>query len=129
MSTQAAPDNRRWLALAVIVTAQFMVVLDVAIVNVALPSIKNDLHFTQESLQWVITAYSILFGGALLLGGRLADLLGRRRLFIAGLALFAASSLLCGLAWSAGSLIAFRATQGLGGALLAPAALSLLFTT
>src|SRR5213082_1693167 len=99
-----------------------MVILDVAIVNVALPSIKSDLHFSPTNLQWVISAYAILFGGALLLGGRLADLLGRRRLFIAGLALFAASSLLCGLAWSEGSLIAFRAVQGLGGALLAPPA-------
>ncbi|HET7568185.1 MAG TPA: DHA2 family efflux MFS transporter permease subunit [Gaiellaceae bacterium] len=120
--------RRRWSALALIVTAQFMVILDVAIVNVALPSIKSDLGFSQTSLQWVITAYAILFGGTLLLGGRLADLLGRRRLFVAGLALFALSSLLCGLAWSAGSLIAFRAVQGLGGALLAPAALSLLMT-
>src|SRR5262245_49958782 len=106
-----------------------MVILDVAIVNVALPSIKSDLHFSETNLQWVISAYAILFGGALLLGGRLADLLGRRRLFMAGLALFVASSLLCGLAWSEGSLIAFRAIQGLGGALLAPAALSLLITT
>jgi EmrB/QacA subfamily drug resistance transporter len=122
-------DRRRWSALALIVTAQFMVILDVAIVNVALPSIKSDLHFSQTNLQWVISAYAILFGGTLLLGGRLADLLGRRRLFVAGLALFAASSLLCGLAWSEGSLIAFRALQGLGGALLAPAALSLLMTT
>src|ERR671932_823686 len=131
MAVAAAPptDRRRWIALALIVAAQFMVVLDVAIVNVALPSIKTDLHFTQESLQWVVTAYAILFGGALLLGGRLADLLGRRRLFMFGLALFAASSLLCGVAWSEGSLIAFRALQGLGGALLAPAALSLLMTT
>src|SRR5205809_1318632 len=121
--------NRRWSALALIVTAQFMVILDVAIVNVALPSIKTDLGFSQTNLQWVISAYAIIFGGALLLGGRLADLLGRRRLFIAGLALFAASSLLCGLAWSEASLIGFRAVQGLGGALLAPAALSLLMTT
>ena len=105
-----------------------MVILDVAIVNVALPSIKTDLDFSQANLQWVISAYAILFGGALLLGGRLADLLGRRRLFIAGLALFSVSSLLCGLAWSEASLIAFRALQGLGGALLAPAALSLLMT-
>ena len=88
-----------------IVAAQFMVVLDVAIVNVALPSIRTDLNFSQESLQWVITAYAIFFGGFLLLGGRLADLLGRRRLFIAGLALFTVSSLLDGLAWSEGSLI------------------------
>ena len=121
--------DRRWSALALIVTAQFMVILDVAIVNVALPSIKSDLGFSQTNLQWVISAYAILFGGALLLGGRLADLLGRRRLFIAGLAIFAASSLLCGLAWSEASLIGFRAVQGLGGALLAPAALSLLMTT
>jgi EmrB/QacA subfamily drug resistance transporter len=106
-----------------------MVILDVAIVNVALPSIKLDLNFSQTNLQWVISAYAIMFGGVLLLGGRLADLLGRRRLFVAGLALFAASSLLCGLAWSEGSLIAFRSVQGLGGALLAPAALSLLMTT
>src|SRR5206468_9177965 len=119
-------DRRRWAALAVIVTAQFMVVLDVAIVNVALPSIKTDLHFSQESLQWVITAYSILFGGVLLLGGRLADVLGRRKLFVAGLLLFTVSSLLDGLAWSETSLIAFRVLQGLGAALLSPAALSLL---
>jgi EmrB/QacA subfamily drug resistance transporter len=115
--------------LALIVTAQFMVILDVAIVNVALPSIKSDLGFSQTGLQWVITAYAIFFGGTLLLGGRLADLLGRRRLFVAGLALFALSSLLCGIAWSSGSLVSFRALQGLGGALLAPAALSLLMTT
>src|SRR5437868_8423758 len=122
-------DRRRWFALAVIVAAQFMVVLDVAIVNVALPSIKTDLHFSEQSLQWVITAYAIMFGGFLLLGGRMADLLGRRRLFIAGIVLFTASSLLAGFAWSEASLIAFRATQGLGGALLAPAALSILTTT
>src|SRR3989440_6594839 len=105
-----------------------MVILDVAIVNVALPSIKSDLNFSQTNLQWVISAYAIMFGGALLLGGRLADLLGRRRLFISGLALFAVSSLLCGLAWSEGSLIGFRALQGLGGAVLDPAALPLLVT-
>src|SRR5207253_9814718 len=121
-------DTRRWLALAVIVAAQFMVILDVAIVNVALPAIKSDLGFSEEGLQWVISAYAILFGGALLLGGRLADLFGRRRLFIAGVALFTVSSLLSGLAWSEGSLIVFRALQGLGGALLAPAALSILMT-
>src|SRR5213082_3899131 len=122
-------DRRRWFGLAVLVAAQFMVVLDVAIVNVALPSIKTDLHFSQESLQWVVTAYAILFGGALLLGGRMSDLLGRRRLFVAGLVLFTASSLLDGLAWSEGSLIGFRALQGLGAALLSPAALSILTTT
>ena len=128
MPTSPSAD-RRWSALALIVTAQFMVILDVAIVNVALPSIKNDLGFSQSGLQWVISAYAIFFGGALLLGGRLADLLGRRRLFMAGLALFVAASLLCGLAWSETSLIVFRALQGLGGALMAPAALSLLMTT
>jgi EmrB/QacA subfamily drug resistance transporter len=122
-------DRRRWIALAVIVAAQFMVVLDVAIVNVALPTIKTDLNFSQESLQWVVTAYSILFGGVLLLGGRMADLIGRRRLFMAGLAVFTAASLLDGLAWSEGSLIAFRAVQGLGAALVSPAALSILMTT
>jgi EmrB/QacA subfamily drug resistance transporter len=128
-SNPAAKTNKRWSALALIVTAQFMVILDVAIVNVALPSIKTDLDFSQASLQWVVSVYAIIFGGALLLGGRLADLLGRRRMFIAGMALFAASSLLCGLAWSEGSLITFRAVQGLAGALLVPAALSLLMTT
>src|SRR5919197_171631 len=92
--SSSTKTGRRWSALALIVTAQFMVILDVAIVNVALPSIKSDLDFSQANLQWVTTAYAILFGGALLLGGRLADLLGRRRLFVAGLALFAASSLL-----------------------------------
>jgi EmrB/QacA subfamily drug resistance transporter len=128
-ATRLAEDRRRWLGLAVIVAAQFMVVLDVAIVNVALPTIKTDLHFSQDSLQWVVTAYSILFGGVLLLGGRMADLLGRRRLFMVGLALFSLSSLLDGLAWSEASLITFRSLQGLGAALLSPAALSILTTT
>jgi EmrB/QacA subfamily drug resistance transporter len=121
--------KQNWSALALIVTAQFMVILDVAIVNVALPSIGADLGFSSDALQWVVSAYAIFFGGTLLLGGRLADLFGRRRLFVAGLALFSASSLLCGLAWSEASLIAFRAVQGLGGAMLAPAALALLMTT
>ena len=130
MSTFAAnSERRRWLVLAVTVAAQFMVIVDVAVVNVALPSIRQDLHFTQESLQWVITAYSILFAGTLLLGGRLADLLGRRRLFMSGVAVFTLGSLLSGLAWSEGSLIVTRALQGLGGALLAPAALSIVVTT
>ena len=128
-SLNTARRDRRWSALALIVVAQFMVILDVAIVNVALPSIKIDLGFSQTTLQWVVSAYAIIFGGTLLLGGRLADLLGRRRLFLIGLAVFSASSLLCGLAWSEASLITFRAVQGLGGALLAPAALSLLMTT
>jgi EmrB/QacA subfamily drug resistance transporter len=125
----AGHDRRRWIVLALLVVAQFMVVLDVAIVNVALPTIKTDLHFSQESLQWVITAYAILFGGVLLLGGRMADLLGRRRMFMLGMAIFTISSLLDGLAWSEGSLIVFRGLQGLGAALLAPAALSILTTT
>ncbi len=119
----------RWAALALIVAAQFMVVLDLAIVNVALATIKSDLGFSQASLQWVITAYAIVFGGFLLLGGRLADLLGRRRVFVAGVSVFTLSSVLCGLAWSEGSLVGFRALEGLGGALLAPAGLSLLMTT
>ena len=109
MSMTTDSGRRRWAALAVIVTAQFMVILDVAVVNVALPSIKTDLNFSDESLQWVVSAYAVFFGGALLLGGRLADLLGRRRLFVGGLLLFAASSLLCGIAWSEASLIGFRA--------------------
>src|SRR3954449_1798554 len=128
MANSIISTRRRWSALALIVRAQFMVILDVAIVNVALPSIKPDLGFSQSGLQWVVSAYAIVFGGALLLGGRLADLLGRRRLFISGLLLFAAASLLCGMAWSSGSLVAFRGVQGLAGAILAPAALSLLMT-
>ena len=128
-SITARENRRKGLALTAIVAAQFMVVLDIAIVNVALPAIKGNLHFAQDNLQWVISAYAILFGGALLLGGRLADIFGRRRLFMAGLALFSGSSLLCGISWSEGSLIGFRALQGLGGALLAPAALSILMTT
>src|SRR5258708_6567991 len=129
--TEASADtaDRRWLALTVIVVSQFMVVLDTAIVNVALPSIKTDLHFSQEDLQWVVTGYAICFGGVLLLGGRLADLLGRRRVFIVGILLFTASSLLDGLAWSEASLITFRCLQGLGAALVSPAALSILTTT
>jgi EmrB/QacA subfamily drug resistance transporter len=126
--TQGSP-RRKGLALAAVVAAQFMVVLDIAIVNVALPAIKTDLHFAQENLQWVISAYAILFGGVLLLGGRLADVFGRRRVFMAGLAIFSISSFLCGVSWSEGSLIGFRALQGLGGALFAPAGLSILMTT
>src|SRR5712691_5426742 len=103
-----ATERRKWLALALLSAVQFMVVLDIAIVNVALPSIKIDLGFSQENLQWVISAYALFFGGFLLLGGRAADLLGRRRLFLAGVVLFTLSSLLAGLAWSEGSLIAAR---------------------
>jgi EmrB/QacA subfamily drug resistance transporter len=121
--------QRKWLALALLATVQFMVVLDIAIVNVALPSIQVDLGFSQENLQWVISAYALLFGGFLLLGGRAADLLGRRRLFVAGLILFSVASLASGLAWSDEALIIARAFQGLGAAIITPAALSILMTT
>ncbi len=120
--------RRKWIALLLLCMVQFMVVLDIAIVNVALPSIKIDLGFSQENLQWVISAYSLVFGGFLLLGGRLADLLGRRRVFMVGLVIFTVGSLLCGLSWSEGSLIAARALQGLGAATISPAALSILTT-
>ncbi len=109
-----ASHGRKWLALALLASVQFMVVLDIAIVNVALPSIQTDLGFSQENLQWVISAYALLFGGFLLLGGRAADLFGRRRLFLAGIVLFTVASLLAGFAWSEASLIAARALQGLG---------------
>jgi EmrB/QacA subfamily drug resistance transporter len=122
-------DRRKWLALALLSVVQFMVVLDIAIVNVALPSIKVDLGFSQENLQWVISGYALVFGGFLLLGGRAADLLGRRRVFLAGLVVFTLSSLLAGFAWSEASLIAARALQGLGAAVITPAALSILSTT
>jgi EmrB/QacA subfamily drug resistance transporter len=121
--------KNKWLALALLATVQFIVVLDIAIVNVALPSIKVDLGFSQENLQWVISAYALMFGGFLLLGGRAADLLGRRRLFIAGLIVFSAASLVSGLAWSDEALIAARAAQGFGAAIITPAALSILMTT
>jgi EmrB/QacA subfamily drug resistance transporter len=122
-------ERRKWLALALLSVVQFMVVLDIAIVNVALPSIKVDLGFSQENLQWVISAYALVFGGFLLLGGRAADLLGRRRIFFVGLAVFSLASLFAGLAWSEPSLIAARAVQGLGAAIITPAALSILSTT
>jgi EmrB/QacA subfamily drug resistance transporter len=124
-----ASDRRKWLALALLCAVQFMVVLDIAIVNVALPSIKVDLGFSQENLQWVISAYALVFGGFLLLGGRAADLLGRRRIFIAGLVIFTIASLLAGMAWSEASLIGARAFQGLGAAIISPAALSILSVT
>ena len=119
----------KWWALALICLVQFMVVLDIAIVNVALPSIQTDLGFSQENLQWVISAYALVFGGFLLLGGRVADLVGRRRVFMLGLVLFSIGSLLCGLAWNDVSLIGARAIQGLGAATVSPAALSILTTT
>ena len=124
-----ATNQRKWLALALLSAVQFMVVLDIAIVNVALPSIKVDLGFSQENLQWVISAYALVFGGFLLLGGRAADLLGRRRIFLAGIVVFTLASLLAGLAWSEGSLIAARSFQGLGAAIISPAALSMLSVT
>ena len=122
-------DRRKWFALALLLAVQFMVILDVAIVNVALPSIQLDLGFSQENLQWVISAFALVFGGFLLLGGRSADLLGRRRVFIAGTVIFTLGSLLCGLAWSEGALISSRAFQGFGAALITPAALSILVAT
>ena len=122
-------DRRRWLALALLCVVQFMVVLDIAIVNVALPSIKLDLGFSQGDLQWVISAYALVFGGFLLLGGRAADMLGRRRIFLGGIVVFTVASLLAGLAWSEASLISARAVQGLGAAIITPAALSILSTT
>src|SRR5438132_5239344 len=122
-------DPHRWRVLAVVATAFFMTILDVSIVNVALPSIGRSLHFTRENLQWVITAYAIAFGGFLLLGGRAADLLGRRRVFVVGVALFTIASLVCGLSQSEGMLIASRAVQGLGGAIISPAALSIVMTS
>jgi EmrB/QacA subfamily drug resistance transporter len=125
----AEADPRRWKALAVVCAAFFMTVLDVSIVNVALPSIGRALDFSRDSLQWVITAYAITFGGFLLLGGRAADLLGRRRVFLAGVVLFTLASFFCGLAWSEGVLIASRAVQGLGAAIISPAALSIVTTT
>jgi EmrB/QacA subfamily drug resistance transporter len=121
--------HSKWLALALLAMTQFVIVLDASIVNVALPSIGEDLHFSQENLSWVVNAYTLTFGGFLLLGGRLADLLGRRRMFIAGLLLFGIASLAGGLSASEGQLIAARAIQGLGAALISPAALSIVTTT
>src|SRR5260370_25719195 len=128
MSTSARPRNLR-LALAVIAVAQLMVVLDVAIVNVALPSIQRSLHFTATNLEWVVNAYAIAFGGLLLLGGRAGDLFGRRRMFIAGTLLFTIGSLAGGVATTSTWLIIARVAQGIGGAVVAPTALSLLADT
>jgi EmrB/QacA subfamily drug resistance transporter len=122
-------ETNRWLVLVIVCLAQFMVVLDATVVNIALPSIQTGLHFSDADLQWVINAYTLVFGGFLLLGGRAADLLGRKRLFLAGVALFSVASLLNGLAQSSSMLIAGRALQGLGGALVSPAALSILMTS
>jgi len=129
MTDAAEARDKRWLALALLCSAQFVVVLDASIVNVALPTIGTALDFSESNLPWVVNAYVLTFGGFLLLGGRLADLLGRRRIFMIGLILFALASLAGGLATSSGQLIAARAVQGLGGALLSPAALSIVATT
>src|SRR5213596_3003113 len=125
------PDRatNRWLVLVLICLAQFMVVLDATIVNVALPSIQNDLGLSEANLQWIVNAYTLVFGGFLLLGGRAGDLLGRKRLFLIGLVIFTTASLLNGLSSSSGMLIGFRALQGLGAALISPAALSIISTT
>ena len=122
-------SERKWLALILLCAVQFMVVLDVSIVNVALPTIQKALNFSDANLQWVVSAYTLTFGGFLMLGSRVADLLGRKRLFMAGLVLFSGASLACGLSNSDTQLIAFRAIQGLGAAIIAPASLALLTTT
>jgi len=122
-------DSRtRWLALIVVCLGDLMIVLDVTIVGVALPSIREDLGFSEESLAWVVNAYLLTFGGFLLLGGRLGDLFGHRRLFLIGIGLFTAASLACGVASSQGMLVGARAVQGIGGALVSAVALSLMMT-
>src|ERR1700740_1569378 len=118
-----------WVVLVLICLAQFMVVLDATIVNVALPSIQSDLHLSEGNLQWIVNAYTLVFGGFLLLGGRGGDLLRGKRLFLLGLVIFTGASLLDGLATSEGMLIGSRALQGLGAALISPAALSIIATT
>src|SRR5438067_4889962 len=122
-------DNRtRWLALYVLCAGSLMIVLDVTIVNVALPSIKSDLGFSKTSIAWVVNAYVLTYGGFLLLGGRLGDLFGQRRLFIAGITLFTVASLACGVATTQGFLVAARAVQGIGGAVASAVSLSLMMT-
>src|SRR5215216_5432315 len=127
--TRDVPDPRRWWALALLCGAFLMVLLDGTIVLVALPSIQADIGVSEHGLQWVLSAYSLTFGGLLLLGGRAADLLGRRRVFIAGVLFFTAASLMCGLAWSPAALLAARVVQGVGAAIMTPAALSIISTT
>src|SRR5436190_1389254 len=129
MTGQDTTRDRRWIALILLCVAQFMVVLDAAIMNVALPTIGRALDFSESNLPWVVNAYVLTFGGFLLLGGRMADLLGRRRIFMVGLVVFALASLAGGLATTSGQLIAARAVQGLGAAILSPAALSIVTTT
>jgi EmrB/QacA subfamily drug resistance transporter len=128
-AASAVLDPRRWWALALLCGAFFMVLLDGTITIVALPSIGAGLRFSEQGLQWVLSAYALTFGGLLLLGGRAADLLGRRRVFMAGVALFTAASLLCGLAWSPAALLAARVVQGAGAAIMTPTALSIISTT
>src|SRR4029450_12272249 len=127
--TRTVPDPRRWSALALLCGAFFMVILDAAIVTVALPCIEKELDFSAQGLQWVVSAYALTFAGLLLLGGRAADLLGRRRVFMFGVVVFPFSSLLCGLAWSDTALIGARAFQGIGAAIMTPSALSIITTT
>src|SRR5437762_5602161 len=115
MTTQIATERNRWIALVVLCTGMLMIVLDATVVNVALPSIQDDLGFSQSSLAWVVNAYLIAFGGLLLLAGRFGDILGRKRVFMAGLAVFTLASLLCGVAQSQGVLVAARFVQGVGG--------------
>src|SRR5215218_9276759 len=127
--TRDVPDPRRWWALALLCGAFLMVLLDGTIVLVALPSIQADIGFSEHGLQWVLSAYALTFGGLLLLGGRAADLLGRRRVFIAGVLFFTAASLMCGLAWSPAALLAARVIQGVGAAIMTPTALSIISTS
>src|ERR687897_2218668 len=127
--TRDVSDPRRWWALALLCGAFFMVLLDGTIVPVALPSIQADIGFSEQGLQWVLSAYALTFGGLLLLGGRAADLLGRRCLFMTGVLCFTAASLLCGLAWSPAALLAARVVQGVGAAIMTPTALSIIATT
>ena len=129
MTDAPAPDPKRWQALAILSVAYLMVVLDTAIVNVALPTIQEKLSFSPENLQWVVSGYALTFGGLLLLGGRLGDILGRRKVFMAGLALFAAFSLLAGLSQSDTMLIIARLLQGAAGAVLSPSVFSIVSVT
>jgi len=127
-SSALTPDRRRWTALFVVCLAQLMVVLDVTIVNVALPSIQHDLHFSQASLTWVVNAFLVTFGSLLLLAGRVGDLVGRKRVFLAGVATFTVASLLCGIAPSEGALIGARFLQGIGAAAQASVILAIIIT-
>src|SRR6202167_809909 len=124
--TERKRERRRWIALAILCLGQLMMVLDATIVNVALPSIQRELHFTQSNLTWVIDGYLITFGGFLLLAGRLGDLVGRKRVFLVGLVLFTAASVLCGVSDSQGLLIAARLLQGVGGAVASSVILAII---